>query len=172
MPSPKPRNASYKDSLVVFLCLKAHFAIADNHPKEENRDVLAKLMLENVPNYISLQAEPWRGEYYSACKLFLHENAAEIAQNAPELDMEQLLKAQGSPHWSGESLWKRVIDSKHEMLNQVHTIFCQEVNPIWLCLPSGKKISDLLGKLRKKLFTKKKRRNSRTRSRENQTSGD
>ena len=32
MPPPKPRNAPLKDSVVAYLTLKAHFAIADNYP--------------------------------------------------------------------------------------------------------------------------------------------
>ena len=93
----------------MYLTLKAQFAIADNYPKEENKDELAKMMLQNVPNHISLQTEPWKGKYYAACKLFLHENAAEIAQNAPGLDVEQLLKAQGSNYWSGDKLWQKAV---------------------------------------------------------------
>jgi hypothetical protein len=45
MPSSKPRNAVYKDSVVAYLALKAHFAIADDHPREENMTELGKLML-------------------------------------------------------------------------------------------------------------------------------
>jgi hypothetical protein len=92
MPCPKPRNAVYKDSVVVYLALKAQFSIADNHPKEENMSELGKMMLLHVPNPNSQQTEPWKGEYYDACKLFVKDNAAEIANNAPDLDVESLLK--------------------------------------------------------------------------------
>ena len=30
-------------------------------------------------------------------------------------------------YWSGDKLW----DGKHEMLNDIHEIFCQEVDPTW-----------------------------------------
>ena len=42
----------------MYLTLKAQFAIADNYPKEENNDELAKMMLHKVTNHISLQTEP------------------------------------------------------------------------------------------------------------------
>ena len=59
MPPTKPRNSLYKDSVVVYLALKSRFAIADNHPKEE--EIMSghgKLMLLHVPNSISLETEP------------------------------------------------------------------------------------------------------------------
>ncbi len=77
------------------------------------------------------------------------ENAGEIAEAG--LDVDKLLKAQGSIYWSGDKLWKRAIDAKREMLNEFHAIFCQEVNPIWPKLPSGKLIADLMDDLRKTL---------------------
>jgi hypothetical protein len=65
------------------------------------------------------------------------------------------LKAQGLIYWSGDKLWKRAIDAKRELLNEFHATFCQEVNPSWPKLPSGKLIADLMEDLRKTLFTKK-----------------
>ena len=118
MPSSKPRNAVCKDTVVAYLALKAHFAIADSHPKEENMTELGKLMLLHVPHPISPEIESWKGEYYYACKLFVQENAAEIAEAG--LDVEKLLKAQASIYWSGEKLWKRAIDAKRELLNEFH----------------------------------------------------
>jgi hypothetical protein len=45
MPCPKPCTAVYKDSVVVYLALKAQFAIADNHPKEENMSELGGFLI-------------------------------------------------------------------------------------------------------------------------------
>jgi hypothetical protein len=61
MPCPKPHTAVYKDSVVVYLALKAQFAIADNHPKEENMSELGKMMLLHVPNPNFQQTESWKG---------------------------------------------------------------------------------------------------------------
>ena len=116
MPSSKPRNAVYKDSVVAYLALKAHFAIADDHPREENMTELGKLMLLHVPHPISPETETWKGEYYSACKEFVQENASEIAEAG--LDVDKRLKAQGLIYWSGDKLWKRAIDAKRELLNE------------------------------------------------------
>ena len=41
----KPRNASFKDSVVAYLTLIAHFAFADNYPKDTNCAQLGKRML-------------------------------------------------------------------------------------------------------------------------------
>ena len=60
---------------VVYLALKAQFSIADNHPKEENMSELGKMMLLHVPNS---ETEPLKGEYYSACKLFVEDYAAAL----------------------------------------------------------------------------------------------
>ena len=78
MPSQKPCNAVFKDSVVVFLALKAHFAIADNHPKEEYLSEFGKMMLLHVPNPNSQETEQSKGEYYSACKLFVKDYAAAL----------------------------------------------------------------------------------------------
>ena len=53
MPSSKPRNAVYKDTVVAYLALKSHFAISDFYPKEANISELGKMMLLYVPNPIS-----------------------------------------------------------------------------------------------------------------------
>ena len=74
---------------------------------------LGKLMLLNVPHPISPETETWKGEYYSACKVFVQENAGEIAEAG--LDVDKLLKAQGLIYWSGDKLWKRAIDAKREL---------------------------------------------------------
>ena len=71
MPSSKPRNAVCKDTVVAYLALKAHFAIADSHPKEENMTELGKLMLLHVPHPISPEIESWKGKYYYASKLLV-----------------------------------------------------------------------------------------------------
>ena len=152
MPPSEPRNAVYKDSVVAYLALKAQFAIADNHPKEHNILEPGKLMLLYVPYPIPPETEPWKGEYYFACKLFLQENAAEIAEAG--LDVEQLLRMPTAIYWSGENLWEKANAAKRDMLDEFHVIFCQEVNPSWPILPSGKLISDLMDDLRKVLFTK------------------
>ena len=44
---------------------------------------------------------------------------------------------------------------KRQLLNEFHTVFCQEVNKQWLLLPSGTTLEDLMLELRKKLFAKK-----------------
>ena len=75
-------------------------------------------MLMSVPNHIPLGTEPWKGEYYYACKAFVKDNAAEISVNAPDLDVEQLLKAQAAIYWNGTKLWRKAMDAKREMLNE------------------------------------------------------
>ena len=72
---PKPCNAGYKNSVVVYLALKAQFSIADNHPKEENMSELEKMMLLHVPKS---ETEPLKGEYYSACNLFVKDYAGAL----------------------------------------------------------------------------------------------
>ena len=74
---PKPCNAGYKNSVVVYLALKALFSIADNHSKEENLSELGKTMHLHVFNS-ETEYEPWKGEYYSACKLFVKDYAAAL----------------------------------------------------------------------------------------------
>ena len=86
MPPPKPRNACYKDSIVAFLALKAHFSIADDHPTDTNLTELAKLMLQHDP-----RANSWKGQYYDACKLYIQENLEEVQRNS--LDVDKLLHA-------------------------------------------------------------------------------
>jgi hypothetical protein len=76
MPAPRPRNAFYKDSAVAYLALKAHFAVADNHPRDSNFQELENLMLLH-----DTRDDSWQGEYYSACKLFA-ENFEEMQDNS------------------------------------------------------------------------------------------
>jgi hypothetical protein len=144
-PRPRPRNACYKDSIVAYLALKAHFAVADNHPKDSNVRELGKLMLMH-----DTRDDSWHGEYYSACKLFAMENLAEMQHNS--LDIDNLLKAQNSSYWNGEKLWRKAGEVKRELLNDYHTVLCQEVNPACPQLPSGKLLSDLMEVLRKNIL--------------------
>ena len=57
MQCPKPCNAGYKNSVVVYLALKAQFSIADNHSKEKNLSELGKTMHLHVFNS---ETEPWK----------------------------------------------------------------------------------------------------------------
>jgi hypothetical protein len=49
MAPSKPRNASYKDTVVAELVLKAYFSISDTYPKDTSSQELAKLMLHHNP---------------------------------------------------------------------------------------------------------------------------
>ena len=69
MAPSKPRNSSFKDAVVAQMSLKAHFAIADNHPTDKSIPELAKLMLLHNP-YPAVGSSAWSGEYYEACKDF------------------------------------------------------------------------------------------------------
>ena len=55
---------------------------------------------------------------------------------------------------SGASFFNAATKAK-ELLNEIHTVFCQEVNRQWPMLPSGTTLEDLMLELRKKLFAKK-----------------
>jgi hypothetical protein len=146
--APKPRNACFKDSAVAYLALKAQFAIADDYPSDTNVPLLGKLMLQH-----DALSNSWKGEYYEACKLFLSTNQEEMQRNA--LDMDKLLRAQPAIYWTGEKLWRKASDHKRALLNEFHTVFCQEVSPAWPMLPSGKSMTDLMVELRKKMFLRK-----------------
>jgi hypothetical protein len=150
----KPRNTSFKDSVVAYLTLKAHFSIADNHPKDTNCAQLGKLMLVQQQNHSGDHGAPmFVGEYYEACKLFCRENDAEMKQN--NISVDSLLKSQASTYWNGENLWSKASTIKRQLLNEIHTVFCQEVNKQWASQPSGTSLEDLMLELRKKLFAKK-----------------
>ena len=67
----KPRNVSFKDSVVASLTLKAHFAVADNYPKDTNCAQLGKLMFVQQQNpSVEHGALTFVGEYYEACKVY------------------------------------------------------------------------------------------------------
>ena len=154
MPPPKPRNAPLKDSVVAYLTLKAHFAIADNYPKDTNCTHLGKLMLVQQQNPSGEHGAPtFVGQYYDACKLFADENEDKMKQNSVCLD--SLLRSQQSSYWTGENLWSKALAIKRSLLNEIHTVFCQEVNRQWPMLPSGTTLEDLMLEVRKKLFAKK-----------------
>ena len=154
MPPPKPRNTPFKDSVMAYLTLKAHFAIADNYPKDTNCTHLGKLMLVQQQNPSGEHGAPtFVGQYYDACKLFADENEDKMKQYNVSLD--SLLKSQHSSYWTGENLWSKALSIKRQLLNEIHTVFCQEVNRQWPMLPSGTTLEDLMLELRKKLFAKK-----------------
>ena len=154
MAPSKPRNSSFKDAVVAQMSLKAHFAIADNHPTDKSIPELAKLMLLHNP-YPAVGSSAWSGEYYEACKDFEKTNEAEMKQNNCSLD--QLLTGQTkTSYFTGDNLWKRALECKRIMLNEIHTVFCQDVCPRWPTLPSGTTTLDpLMLELRKILWAKK-----------------
>ena len=148
--SPKPRTAGYKDSVTAELALRAHFYIADEYPKDTTLAQLGQKM------FLQLQhptGASFTGEYYEACKRFADKNPEEMKCNDTSLD--SLLRSQPSSYWSGEKLWRRAQDIKRELLNEFHSLFCQEVNKQWPILPSGKTMEDLMQELRQKLYAKK-----------------
>ncbi len=148
MAPSKPRNAVFNDAVVALCALKAHFAIADDHPTDKSGPDLYKLMLLHVPN-APRDSPSWKGEYYAACQIFSRDNEPEMQRN--NCTLESLLKSQ-----SGESLWRKALEYKRVMLNEIHTIFCQEVCPQWPSVPSGTTSLDpLLFDLRKRLWQKK-----------------
>ena len=153
MAPAKPRNSTFKDSVVAQLALQAHFAIADNHPTDKTGPDLAKLMLQHNPS-APLGTSAWSGEYYAACKDFEMTNKAEMQQNSCTID--QFLKGTQSSYFSGDALWRKAIECKRIMLNEIHTVFCQEVCPRWPTLPSGTTTLDpMMLELRKKSWSKK-----------------
>ena len=122
MAPSKPRNSSFKDAVVAQMSLKAHFAIADNHPTDKSTPELAKLMLLHNPHPAE-GSSAWSGEYYEACKDFEKTNEAEMKQNNCSLD--QLLTGQTkTSYFTGDNLWKRALECKRIMLNEIHTVFC------------------------------------------------
>ena len=98
-------------------------------------------------------AKMFVGEYYEACKVYARENEDEMNQN--NISLDNLLKSQPSIYWTGENLWNKASTIKRQLLNEIHTVFCQEVNKQWPLLPSGTTLEDLMLELRKKLFAKK-----------------
>ena len=156
MPTAKPRTTTFKDSVMAFLTLKAHFSIADNYPKDTNCTQLRKLMLVQQQNPSCDHGAPiFVGEYYEACKLFARDNDNKLKQNNIALD--QLLKSQQSTYWTGENLWNKAGSLKRQLLNEVHTVFCQEVNKqsVKKSRNIGTTLQDQMFELRKKLFAKK-----------------
>ena len=115
------------------------------------RILLGKKMLLQIQNSTGIPY--FTGEYYEACKRFAEENHVELKQNDTTLD--SLLRSQASSYWSGEKLWRRAQEIKRELLNEFHSLFCQEVNKQWPVIPSGKTMEDLMQELRKKLFSRK-----------------
>ncbi len=70
--------------------------------------------------------------------------------------VDQLLKASGTNYYSCEYLWKKAPETKHILLNEIHTVFVQEVRRQWPQVPSGTTTLDPLRlKLLTKLWTKK-----------------
>ena len=115
---------------------QAHFAIADNYPKDTNCTQLGKLMLVQQQNPSGEHGAPtFVGQYYDACKLFADENEDKMKQNNVCLD--SLLRSQQSSYWTGENLWSKALSIKRSLLNEIHTVFCQEVNRQWPMLPFG-----------------------------------
>ncbi len=109
-------------------------------------------MLLYVPYPIPPETKPWKGEYYFACKLYLQENAAEIAEAG--VDVEQLLRMPTAIYWSGENLWEKANAAKRDMLDEFYVIFLSRSQSKLAHTSSGKLISDLMDDLRKVLFTK------------------
>jgi hypothetical protein len=52
MAPTKPRNTTFKDAVVAQMSLKAHFAIADNHPTDKSTPELAKLMFRYIQYFV------------------------------------------------------------------------------------------------------------------------
>jgi hypothetical protein len=66
---------------------------------------------------------------------------------------DSLLRSQPAFYWSGEKLWPRAHEIKQELLNDFHSLFCQEVSPQWPVMSSGETMEDLIQQLR--LFLEK-----------------
>ena len=132
--SKPPRNAVYKDSVVAYLALKSHFAVADSHPSDKSLAELGLLMLRHNLRPAN-GASQWEGEYYDACVQFARSNDTEMKHNNCTVD--QLLKANGTHYYSGDNLWRKASESKRIMLNEIHVVFCQEVCRQWPTVPSG-----------------------------------
>jgi hypothetical protein len=153
MSPSKPRNAVYKDSVVSLLSLKAYFAVSDDHQSDKSGRDLGKLMLFHNLNAES-GAPKWEGEYFHACTQFARINDDEMKANNCTVD--QLLKGSAVSYYSGDALWKKAQDSKRVMLNEMHTVFCQEICRQWPSLPSGTTtLEPHMLQLRKVLWAKK-----------------
>ena len=124
---------------MAYLTLKAHFAGADNYPRDPNYAQLGKLMLVQQQNpSVEHGAPTFVGEYYEACKVYARENKDEMNQNNISLDkdemnqnnisLDNLLKSQPSTYWTGVNLGNKASTVKRQLLNEIHTVFCQEVN--------------------------------------------
>ena len=110
-------------------------------------------MLHHIPGQSAFDLS-WRGEYYDACVLFARSNDAEMKQN--KCSVEQLMQATPSNYYNGTALWRKAQDCKRLLLNEIHTVFCQEVCRQWPTLPSGTTTLDpLMLELRNVLWTKK-----------------
>ena len=111
MPPPKPRNAPLKDSVVAYLTLKAHFAIADNYPKDTNCNHLGKLMLVQQQNPSGEHGAPtFVGQYYNACKLFADQNSDKMKQNY--FSLGSILKLQHSSYWTHRTRLRALYSEK------------------------------------------------------------
>ena len=73
------------------------------------------------------------GEYDQASQLFADENQEESKHNDTSFDL--LLRYQASSYCSGEKHGRRAQDVKRELLNECHSLLCQEVNKQWLVIP-------------------------------------
>jgi hypothetical protein len=107
-------------------------------------------MLHHVPN---AGQSAWKGEYYDACVKFARTNDSEMKLNSCTLD--QIKKGTPSSYFSGNPLWGKAQKYKRVTVNEIHTIFWQEV--YWQpTLPLGTTALDpLMLELQKKLWIKK-----------------
>ena len=96
---------------MAYLTLKAHFAIADNYPKDTNCTHLGKLMLVQQQNPSGEHGAPtFVGQYYDACKLFADENEDKMKQYNVSLD--SLLKSQHSSYWTHRTRLRALYSEK------------------------------------------------------------
>ena len=129
--APKPKIAVHKDPVTAGLALRAHFLIADEYLKDTTLAQLGKKMFLQVQNPTGVPF--FTGEYYQASKRIADENQEELKHNGTSFDL--LLRYQASSYCSGEKLRRWAQDIEQELLNELHSLFCQEVNIQWLDIP-------------------------------------
>ena len=76
----------------------------------------------------------FQGEYFEACKWFAGTNESEMKLNNCTLDL--LLKGSPTSYFDGVGLWRKAQECKRVMLNEIHSVFCQDVCPQWPSVPS------------------------------------
>ena len=106
MPPPKPRNAPFKDSVVAYLTLKAHFAIADNYQIAWE----SLCWCSNKIRPVIMERPHLSDNITMRVILFANENEDKMKQYNVSLD--SLLKSQHGSYWTHRTRLRALYSEK------------------------------------------------------------